>query len=250
MYLCTKIIELQQDMNENFSLTLKEWADEDKPREKMLNKGKKELTNAELIAILLRSGLRGKSVVEVAKEVLSFSGNKLTSLSQLEFSQLSAIKGVGPAKATTLMAALELGWRMHGEIGNDKEVIINDSQTLFSYMTPLLADLDHEEFWAVYLSNRGKVLGRQRISMGGITGTPVDLRILFRGAIECKAVALMVAHNHPSGSLTASREDKDLTKRISEAGRLLEIKLRDHLIIAIGPAGKADYYSFHDNGLL
>ena len=161
MYLCTKIVELQQDMNENFSLTLKEWADEDKPREKMLNKGKKELTNAELIAILLRSGLRGKSVVEVAKEVLSFSGNKLTNLSQLEFSQLSAIKGVGPAKATTLMAALELGWRMHGEIGNDKEVILNDSTTFFSYMTPLIADLDHEEFWAVYLSNRGKVLGRQ-----------------------------------------------------------------------------------------
>ncbi len=237
-------------MIENFSLTLKEWADEDKPREKMLNKGKKELTNAELLAILLRSGLRGKSVVEVAKEVLSSAGNRLTNLSQMEFSQLSIIKGVGPAKATTLMAALELGWRMHGEIGDDKEVIINDSRTFFTYMSPFIADLDHEEFWAVYLSNRGKVLGRQRISMGGITGTPVDLRVLFRGAIECKAVYLMVAHNHPSGSLVASREDKDLTKRIQEGGRLLEIKLQDHLIIAIGPGGKADYYSLHDNGHL
>ena len=237
-------------MIENFSLTLKEWADEDKPREKMLNKGKKELTNAELLAILLRSGLRGKSVVEVAKEVLSSAGNRLTNLSQMEFSQLSTIKGVGPAKATTLMAALELGWRMHGEIGDDKEVIINDSRTFFTYMSPFIADLDHEEFWAVYLSNRGKVLGRQRISMGGITGTPVDLRVLFRGAIECKAVYLMVAHTHPSGSLVASREDKDLTKRIQEGGRLLEIKLQDHLIIAIGPGGKADYYSFHDNGHL
>lgn len=237
-------------MNENFSLTLKEWADEDKPREKMLSKGKKELTNAELLAILLRSGLRGKSVVEVAKEVLSSAGNRLTNLSQMEFSQLSAFKGVGPAKATTLMAALELGWRMHGEIGDDSEVIISDSHTFFTYMTPFLADLDHEEFWAVYLSNRGKVLGRQRISMGGITGTPVDLRVLFRGAIESKAVTLMVAHNHPSGSLKASREDKELTQRIYEAGKLLEIKLRDHIIIAIGPAGKADYYSFHDNGLL
>ena len=237
-------------MIENFSLTLKEWADEDKPREKMLNKGKKELTNAELLAILLRSGLRGKSVVEVAKEVLSSAGNRLTNLSQMEFSQLSTIKGVGPAKATTLMAALELGWRMHGEIGDDKEVIINDSRTFFTYISPFIADLDHEEFWAVYLSNRGKVLGRQRISMGGITGTPVDLRVLFRGAIECKAVYLMVSHNHPSGSLVASREDKDLTKRIQEGGRLLEIKLQDHLIIAIGPGGKADYYSFHDNGHL
>ena len=237
-------------MNENFSLTLKEWADEDKPREKMLDKGKKTLTNAELIAILLRSGLRGKSVVEVAKEVLAFSDNSLTNLSQMEFSQLSAIKGVGPAKATTLMAALELGWRMHGEIGNSKEVIINDSQALFSFMTPILADLDHEEFWAVYLSNRGKVLSRQRISMGGITGTPVDIRVLYRGAIECKAVSIMVAHNHPSGSLQPSREDKNLTQQISEAGKLLEIKLLDHIILAIGPGGKADYFSFHDNGRL
>lgn len=237
-------------MNEKKSLTLKDWADEDKPREKMLAKGKKELTNAELIAILLRSGLRGKSVVEVSKEVLSFSGNKLTAMSQMEFKQLSAIKGVGPAKATTLMAALELGWRMHGEIGNDKEVIINDSRDLFSYMAPLIADLDHEEFWAVYLSNRGKVLGRQRISMGGITGTPVDLRVLFRGAVENKAVALMVAHNHPSGSLSASLDDKKLTNRILEAGKLLDIKLREHLIIAIGPHGKTDYFSFHDNGYL
>ena len=250
MYLCTKILELQQDMNENFSLTLKEWADEDKPREKMLTKGKKELTNAELIAILLRSGLRGKSAVDVAQEVLSRSHNSLTTLSQMEFKQLSVIKGLGQAKATTLMAALELGWRMHSEMGNDKELILNDSLSFFLYMLPLLADLDHEEFWAVYLSNRNKVLGRQRISMGGMTGTPVDLRILFRGAIECKAVSLMVAHNHPSGSLKASAEDKEITKRISEGGKLLEIKLKEHIIVALGPNGKSDYYSFHDNGHL
>lgn len=250
MYLCTKILELQQDMNEKKSLTLKEWADEDKPREKMLSKGKKELTNAELIAILLRSGLQGKSVVEVAKEVLTQSGNSLTTLSQMEFKQLSAIKGVGQAKATTLMAALELGWRMHGEIGKDKELIIKDSESFFTYMSPLLANLDHEEFWAIFLSNRNKVLGRQRISMGGITGTPVDLRILFRGAIESKAVSLMVAHNHPSGSLKASREDKELTQKILEGGKLLDIKLQEHIIVAIGPHGKTDYYSFHDNGFL
>ena len=237
-------------MNENFSLSLKEWADEDKPREKMLAKGKKELTNAELIAILLRSGLRGKSVVEVAKEVLTRSGNSLTTLSQMEFKQLSAVKGLGAAKATTLMAALELGWRMHGEIRNGKELIINNSENLFNYMSPLLADIDHEEFWAIFLSNRGKVLGRQRISMGGLTATPVDLRILFRYALEYKAVSLMVAHNHPSGSLKASQEDKTLTRQISEAGRILEIKLLDHIVIAIGSYGKADYYSFHDNGLL
>ena len=237
-------------MNDFFSLTLKEWADEDKPREKMLTKEKKELTNAELIAILLRSGLRGKSVVEVAKEVLTSSSNSLTTLSQMDFNQLSAIKGVGQAKATTLMAALELGWRMHGEIGNDKELVINDSKDFFNYMTPLLADLDHEEFWAVFLSNRGKVLGRQRISMGGMTATPVDLRILFRHALEYKAVSIMVAHNHPSGSLKVSQEDKMITKKISESGQLLEIKLREHIVITLGPTGKTDYFSFHDNGYL
>ena len=250
MYLCTKIIELQQDMDEKKSLTLKEWADEDKPREKMLTKGKKELTNAELIAILLHSGLRGKSVVDVAKEVLSKSGNSLTSLSQMEFSQLSSIKGVGQAKATTLMAALELGWRMHGEMGKSNELIINDSQSLFNYMTPLLADLNHEEFWVVFLSNRNKVLGRQRLSVGGMTGTPVDLRILFRSALECKAVKVMVAHNHPSGLLHASNEDKVLTNKILEGGKLLDIKLQEHIIIAIGPNEKTDYFSFHDNGYL
>jgi DNA repair protein RadC len=237
-------------MNDNFSLTLKDWADEDKPREKMLSKGKKELTNAELLAILLRSGLPGKSVVEIAKEVLTRSKNSLTALSQMEFNQLSTIKGVGAAKATTLMAALELGWRMQGEIANDKEIVISDSRTLFNYMAPLLADLDHEEFWAIFLSTRGKVLGRQRISLGGQTHTQVDPRILFRNALECKAVSLMVAHNHPSGTIRASHEDKQLTRRLSEAGSLLEIKLLEHIIIGINPSGQADYFSFHDNGLL
>lgn len=250
MYLCTKILERQRDMDDFFSLTLKEWADEDKPREKMLAKGKKELTNAELIAILLRSGLQGKSVVEVAKEALTQANNSLTTLSQMEFSQLSKIKGVGKAKATTLMAALELGWRMQGETNRDKELIINNSKDLFIYMASLLVDLDHEEFWAVYLSNRNKVLGRQRISIGGQTHTSVDPRIVFRGALECKAVNLMVAHNHPSGSLKASTEDKSLTQRLFEAGKILDIKLLEHLIVGISPSGKPDYYSFHDNGLV
>lgn len=237
-------------MDNFFSLTLKEWADEDKPREKMLSKGKKELTNAELIAILLRSGLQGKSAVGMAKEVLNLADNSLTTLSQMEFNQLSSIKGLGSAKAATLMAALELGWRMQGEIFKNKELIIRNSTEFFNYMTPLLADLDHEEFWAIYLSNRNKVLGRQRISMGGQTNVSVDLRIIFRGAIECKAVSLMVAHNHPSGSLKASQEDKHLTHCITEAGKMLDIKLLEHIIVGISASGQADYYSFHDNGLV
>ena len=222
-------------MDNFFSLTLKEWADEDKPREKMLAKGKKELTNAELIAILLRSGLQGKSVVDVAKEVMTKSGNSLTTLSQMEFNELRKIKGVGQAKATTLMAALELGWRMQGEISKNKELIISNSTEFFNYITPLLVDLDHEEFWAVYLSNRNKVLGRQRISVGGQTNVSVDMRIIFRGAIECKAVSFMVAHNHPSGSLKASTEDKHLTHCLMDAGKILDIKLLEHIIVGITP---------------
>lgn len=250
MYLCTEFQDRQRDMNENFYLTLKEWADEDKPREKMLGKGKKELSNAELLAILLRSGVPGKSAVDMAKEVLQQAGNSLTELSRMEYSQLGSIKGLGEAKATTLMAALELGWRMQGEISSDKELILNDSTDLFNYMSPVLADLDHEEFWAIYLSNRNKVLGRQRIAMGGMTDTPVDLRILFRGALECKAVRLMVAHNHPSGSLRASTEDRQLTRRMEEAGKIMQIKLMEHIIIGITSIGRPEYYSFHDNGQL
>ena len=237
-------------MNEKKYLTLKEWADEDKPREKMLEKGKKELSNAELLAILLRSGTTGRSAVAVAKEVLATAGNSLTTLSRLEYSQLGTIKGLGQAKATTLMAALELGWRMQSELNNSKELIINDSHQLFAYLMPLLADLDHEEFWAVYLSNRNKVLGRQRIAMGGQPSTSVDMRVVFRGALECKAVAVAVAHNHPSGSLKPSRDDRDLTHRLAEAGKIMQIRLQEHLIIGITSSGQADYYSFHNEGYI
>lgn len=237
-------------MSEKKYLTVKEWADEDKPREKMLLRGKKELSNAELIAILLRSGLPGRTAVDVAKEVLDMAGNRLTTLSRMDYPHLASVRGLGTAKATTLLAALELGWRMQGEISDDKELIVSSSRSLFSYMSPLLADLDHEEFWAVYLSNRNKVLARQRIAVGGQTATAVDLRILFRGALDCKAVALAVLHNHPGGNLAPSHQDKQLTRQLAEAGNLLDIKLREHLIVGIAPDGHADYFSFHDQGML
>ena len=250
MYFCTKIEEKQQDMESKKNLTLKDWADEDKPREKLLSHGKKQLSNAELIAILLRTGVPGKSAVEMAKEVLASTGNSLTALSQADSKHFSTIKGMAMAKTATLMAALELGWRMQGEIDAERKIIISNSIDLFNYMLPPLVDLDHEEFWAVYMNNSHKVLGRQRISMGGQSDTNVDLRILFRGALEHKATILAVAHNHPSGSLHPSSADKTLTRRITDAGKILGIKLEEHLIIAIGLDGKADYYSFHDNGLV
>ena len=154
------------------------------------------------------------------------------------------------AKAATLMAALELGWRMHSEAGNNTENIITDSKSLYNYMLPTLADLDHEEFWAVFMNNRNKVLGRQRISVGGQTDTGVDARILFRAALDAKATTIAVAHNHPSGTLKPSVSDRNLTRRLNEAGNLLGIKLAEHIIVAIGPKGVPDYYSFHDEGML
>ena len=235
-------------MDEKKSLTVKDWNDEDKPREKLLTHGKKELTNAELIAILLRTGVPGKNVLEVAKEVLASAGNKLAHLSRMDYRELSQTKGMAKSKVATLMAALELGWRMQGEISEDNELILRDSRDLFNYTKPLVADLDHEEFWAIYLNRRNKVLARQRIALGGQTSTDVDIRILFRGALECKAVALMVVHNHPSGSLNPSRQDRLLTKNIADAGNLLQVKLIDHIIIAIDAQQKASYYSFNDHG--
>lgn len=250
MYLCIEIVDIQSNMEEKKHLTVKEWADDDKPREKMLLLGKKELSNTELIAILLRSGIRGKTAVDVAKEILGNADNRLTTLSRMDYSQLSHTKGLGTAKATTLMAALELGWRMQGELSSTNELILNDSTAIFNYMSPKLVDLDHEEFWVIYLSVRNKVIARQRIAMGGQTETTVDPRILFRGALEHKAVSFIVLHNHPSGGLRPSDADRKLTKQLSEGGKLLQIKMNDHLIISLTSSGKADYYSFHDNGLL
>lgn len=250
MYLCSKIQDIQKDMENKKCLTVKEWANDDKPREKMLLYGKKGLSNTELIAILLRSGLPGKTAVDVAKEILSTADNKLTTLSRLDYSHLAHIKGLGTAKVTTLMAALELGWRMQGEISDSNELILNDSTSIFNYMAPLMVDLDHEEFWVVYMSIRNKVITRQRIAVGGQTETPVDIRIIFRKALENKAVHIALLHNHPSGGLHPSSIDCKLTKQLAEAGNLLQIKVTEHIIIALGATGKADYYSFHDNGLL
>ncbi|MBP5677804.1 MAG: DNA repair protein RadC [Bacteroidales bacterium] len=237
-------------MDNTNRLTVKDWANEDRPREKMLLRGKKELSNAELIAILLRSGVPGQNVVDVAKEVLRMTDNSLTTLSRMDYKRLAEVRGLGPAKATTLLAALELGWRMQGEINNRKSVQINDSKELFCYMLPIMADLDHEEFWAIYLNIKREVVARQRIAMGGQTDTQVDMRVLFRGALDNKAVQLAVAHNHPSGTNSPSRHDRMLTNAIIEAGKVLQIRLIEHIIIVAPPHGAPDYYSFNDNGLI
>lgn len=237
-------------MNEKKTLTVKQWDAADKPREKMLLQGKKQLTNAELIAILLRSGIQGKNVLEVAKEILQSANNSLTTLSKMDYSELCTVKGLGDAKITTLMAALELGWRMQGERDGSQPVVLTDSLSIFNLMCPLVVNLDYEEVWAIYLNRQLHIIERHRISAGGMSETTVDLRIIFRHAIACKASVIAVVHNHPSGSLKPSLQDKQLTNNIVAAANLFSIRLLDHVIIALRADGKPDYYSFHDNGLV
>ncbi len=233
------------------ALTVKDWALEDRPREKLIAKGKKELSNAELIAILIGSGSVGQSAVDLAKEILKSNDNDLSHLSRQGIKELTHdFKGMGEAKAVSIIAALELGYRMLSDNINKQEYYFKDSLSLFNYISPSLLDLPVEEFWAIYLNIKNKVLFKQRISLGGISNTPVDIRRIFATALEKNAVSIAVVHNHPSGILQPSREDKALTCRILDAGKLLNIKLIEHLIVGIDENNHPDYYSFHDNGLI
>ena len=241
------ISENASDETKNLPIT--QWPKEDRPREKMMTLGKKSLTNSELIAILLRTGIPGASAMQLAQQILSSAGNRLIDLARLEVSDLRA-KGIGPAKAVAVMAALELGNRMLRENLESRETVISSSLDLFHFFAPLIADIDHEEFHALYLNKRGKVSWNQKIAEGGLDITTVDLRRLFAPAVEHRAVSIAVAHNHPSGSLRPSTHDTQLTRRIIEAGKILDIKLFDHVIVGINPQGKHDYFSYAENGLL
>lgn len=243
--------QLSDSNDKKTTLTLKDWALEDRPREKLITKGKKELSNAELIAILIGSGSKGQSAVDLAKEILNSNDNNLSLLSRQGIKELTKdFKGMGEAKAVTIIAALELGYRMLTENMNRKEYYIKDSDALFKYISPSLIDLPVEEFWAIYLNNKNKVLFKQRISIGGISETPVDIRRIYATALEKNAVSIAVAHNHPTGHVNPSKEDKALTCRILDAGNILNIKLLDHIIVGIGDNNRPDYYSFRDNELI
>lgn len=233
------------------SLPITEWPEEDRPREKMIAQGKKSLTDSELIAILLRTGIKGASAIELAKGILQQANGSLTELARLEVADLqNNNKGLGMAKSVTVLAALELGNRMLRENNDKKEDLVHDSNDLFRLTAPSIIDLPHEEFWAVYLTQRNKISWKQRIGAGGLTQTTVDLRIIYRAALEHNAVSIAVVHNHPSGRLQPSQPDKELTKRIADAGNILHIKLIDHIIVGVLPSGRPDYFSFADNGLL
>jgi len=229
-------------LKNNFSI--KNWSEEDRPREKLLAKGKVSLTNSELLAILIGSGNRNESAVALCKRILASVGNNLKALSKLSVSQLQEFKGIGEAKAISIVAGLELGRRRRegDELIFDK---ISSSKSVYEIMQPLLGDLEHEEFWVLFLNNSNTVLSKQQLSKGGITGTLVDVRLLMKKALEIGAVALIVCHNHPSGTLKISEADKQITTKIKNAGMALDIKLLDHLIIT-----EQAYASFADEGLL
>jgi len=226
------------------SFSIKHWSDDDKPREKLVHKGRAVLSDAELIAILIGSGSRSESAVELSKRILSSVGNNLNELGKLSIKQLMQFKGIGEAKAVTIAAALEMGRRRRGEDAQKIEKI-NSSKDAFEILQPLLGELQHEEFWILYLNNSNKVLHKAQLSKGGITGTLVDVRLIMKQTLELGAVGIILAHNHPSGTLKPSAADKQITQKIKRASESLDIKVLDHLIIT-----QKNYYSFADNQAL
>lgn len=220
------------------------WAEDDRPREKFRNKGRNSLSDAELIAILLGSGSASLSAVDLAKEVLQVYGNKLNNLGRLGVDDLTAFKGIGVAKAITILAALELGRRRRSEV-TDPKPKITSSRDVYQLMVSHIGDIDHEEFWVLLLSRSHKVKEKLNISRGGISGTVVDQRLIFKPAIAKLASAIVLCHNHPSGTLHPSEQDRRLTKKLVQAGTILDIPIIDHVIFT-----DEGYYSFADEGIL
>lgn len=222
---------------------INQWAEDDRPREKFLLKGKSTLSDSELLAILIGSGSRNESAVQLCQRILASSENNLNALGKMSVAQLMQFKGIGEAKAISIAAALELGRRRRAEEAVELKKITS-SKAVFDIMQPIIGELPHEEFWVLYLNNSNKVIYKAQLSKGGITGTVVDIRIIFKIAFEQNATGLILSHNHPSGKLIASEADLKITKRIKEAGQTLEIQVLDHLIIT-----ENSYLSFQDEGI-
>lgn len=225
------------------SLGIKSWAEEDRPREKLLDKGRHMLTEAELIAILIGSGSRDETAVELSKRILVSVDNNLNNLGKLTVQELNRFKGIGDAKAISIIAALELG-RRRKETETVKREKIVTSKDAFEIMKPSMMDLPHEEFWLIMLNRANLVIKKELISRGGVAGTVVDTKIIFKTAIGNHASSIIICHNHPSGNLKPSEADIKITKNIKEAGKIMEIPLLDHLIITDN-----GFYSFADEGL-
>jgi DNA repair protein RadC len=224
--------------------SIKYWAEDDRPREKLILKGRAVLSDAELMAILIGSGTKGQSALDIAKALLAKAGHDLHKLGILNLDEICQTKGLGPARAVTLIAALELGRRR--KLRETKTLIkIRSSKDAFLEVQPMLIDLDYEEFWIILLSQSNHVLHKTCVSKGGMTATIADVRVIFREAISKRATGIIAAHNHPGGTLKPSRPDHILTKKLKETGVVLDIPLVDHLIVS-----NEGYVSFADEGWL
>jgi len=226
------------------ALNIKSWSPEDRPREKLILKGKSALSDAELVAILLGSGTTTLSAVDLAKIVLQSANNNLHELARLTVKDLTKIKGIGEAKAITIVAALELGRRRKDQEVDEKPKI-SSSKDAYQVIKADLLDIPHEEFWVLILNRANRVIKKHQISQGGVVGTVADPKIIYKSALDSLASGIILAHNHPSGNLTPSQADIDLTKKLREAGKMLEIQVLDHIIVA-----GQKYFSFADEGML
>lgn len=228
---------------EPINFSIKNWAEDDKPREKLMLKGKQALSDAELIAILIGSGSRNESAVDLSKRILASVDNNLNALGKLSLKQLMEFKGIGEAKAISIAAAMELGRRRREEETVELKKVTS-SKAVFEIMQPIIGELPHEEFWVLYLNNSNKVIYKAQLSKGGITGTVVDVRLIFKTALEQNATSIILSHNHPSGKLQASDADLQITKKLKAAGEQLDIKVLDHIIVT-----ENGYLSFQDEGI-
>lgn len=225
-------------------VSIKYWSEDDQPREKLMLKGKSVVSNAELIAILIGSGNSEASAVELSRRILESVNHNLDELGKLTVNDLKKFKGIGEAKAISIIAALELGRRRKDAVKNERPKISSSKQA-YDYIQADLADVPHEEFWVILLNRANMVIRKERISAGGVTGTLADARIIFKMAVESLACGIILVHNHPSGNKTASASDKSLTQKLKEAGKLIDVPVLDHIIYTDN-----GYFSFADEGLL
>ncbi|HRZ32013.1 MAG TPA: DNA repair protein RadC, partial [Flavobacterium sp.] len=225
-------------MEDTTSFSIKYWAEDDKPREKLMLKGKSTLSDAELLAILIGSGSRNESAVELSKKILASVQNNLNSLGKMSIQQLTKFKGIGKAKAISIIAAGELGKRRKEE-GVQELIKITSSRIVYEIMQPIIGELPHEEFWVLYLNNANKIIYKAQLSKGGITGTVVDVRLLLKTALEHNALSFVLTHNHPSGKLIASEADIQITQKLKLAAKQLDMSVIDHIIVT-----ENGYFSF------
>lgn len=226
-----------------YNQNIKSWALQDRPREKLLQTGQRNLSDAELLAIILGSGSRNETAVALAKRILHSVNNNLHILGKTTLTDFQKFTGVGVVKAITISAALELGRRRQFSLPIKKDKITS-SNDAYQIMAPILTDINHEEFWVLFLNRSNIVLKKERISIGGISGTVVDSRIIFKKSLDLLASSIILIHNHPSGNLNPSKADISVTNRLKEGGKLLDISVLDHLILT-----ETGYYSFADEGI-